>query len=147
MTRATPGRRARTVAGAFLLAATAALSTASVAVGAPDQRTCHIREGVTHQDTLGNAFTKDLYCENSPGKLYARASFVAPVTGMLNSTTSWFVCWTMGEPHPGGNNVWYYTQGEETVQMPSINAWGTIPANHLWTDQDPYPGLPRCPWW
>ncbi|MCH0541891.1 hypothetical protein I3F58_20425 [Streptomyces sp. MUM 203J] len=103
--------------------------------------------GPTHlADHTGNTYTKDLYCENSPGKLYGRPSYTAPVTGLLHTTTSWFTCWTMGEPHPGGNNVWYYTQGDETVQLPSIEARGAIPANHVWTDEDPFPGLPRCPW-
>ncbi|MCD9141443.1 hypothetical protein [Streptomyces albireticuli] len=154
-------RRARAGAVAAALAATAALSvtpapaasatgdTARPASAAPSSgaaRTCYIRERSPHADTLGNFFTKDLYCENAAGQLYGRAAFLAPVTGLLKTTTSWFVCWTLGDPHQGGNSVWYYTQGQETVQIPSVLGWGSIPANYLWTDQDPYPGLPRCPW-
>lgn len=127
--------------GALAVPATTASASASEA-----PRTCHIREGVTHADTLGNSFTKDLYCENRPGNLYGRASTDAPLTGRLKSTTSWFVCWTLGDAHPGGNNVWYYTQGDETVQLPAVKGWGSIPADHLWTERDPFPGLPRCPW-
>ncbi|ARZ66185.1 hypothetical protein M1P56_19805 [Streptomyces sp. HU2014] len=136
---ATPATAASTAADATAPAASAAPASGSA-------RTCYMRENSPHADTLGNSFTKDLYCENAPGQLYGRAAFLAPVTGLLKTTTSWFVCWTLGDPHPGGNSVWYYTQGQETVQIPSVLAWGSIPANYLWTDKDPYPGLPRCPW-
>ncbi|MBB5121645.1 hypothetical protein [Streptomyces eurocidicus] len=143
------GRRAGAVAAALAAAALSVTPAAGAGSGtapAGPARTCYLRENSLHADTLGNFFTKDLYCENAPGQLYGRAAFLAPVTGLLKTTTSWFVCWTLGDPHPGGNSVWYYTQGQETVQIPSVLGWGSIPADHLWTDQDPYPGLPRCPW-
>lgn len=121
-------------------------SGAAAATATPAARTCYIRENTPHADTLGNTFTKDLYCENVPADLYGRATPSAPLTGRLKSTTSWFVCWTLGDPHPGGNNVWYYTQGDEIVQLPAVQGWGNVPANFVWTSEDPFPGLPRCPW-
>ncbi|OKI02364.1 hypothetical protein A6A06_15065 [Streptomyces sp. CB02923] len=140
--------RLRTALVAVALTGVGVLTTvpASAAPSSAPARTCHLRDGVHHADTLGNSFSKDLYCENKPGDLYGRAYFTAPVTGRLKSSTSWFVCWTLGDPHPGGNNVWYYTQGDEALQFPTLKAWGSIPADHLWTEQDPVPGLPRCPW-
>ncbi|AZM51313.1 hypothetical protein DMA15_00870 [Streptomyces sp. WAC 01529] len=95
---------------------------------------------------LGNTFTGDLYCSNAPGDLYGRPAFDAPVTGRLKTTESWFVCYSIGEAHKGGNNIWYYTQGDEAVELPGLKAWGNMPASSVLTSTDPFPGLPRCPW-
>lgn len=142
-------RGGRTAASALVLAAAALwpVTPASAAAPAPTaDASCALRPGVTHTDTLGNTFTGDLYCTNAPGDLYGRPAFDAPVTGRLKTTQSWFVCYSIGEAHKGGNNVWYYTQGDETVELPSIKAWGNIPASSVLTSTDPFPGLPRCPW-
>ncbi|APY89793.1 hypothetical protein DCW30_16400 [Streptomyces alfalfae] len=142
-------RGVRTAASALVLAAAALwpVTPASAAAPAPTADvSCALRPGVTHTDTLGNTFTGDLYCTNAPGDLYGRPAFDAPVTGRLKTTQSWFVCYSIGEAHKGGNNVWYYTQGDETVELPSIKAWGNIPASSVLTSTDPFPGLPRCPW-
>jgi hypothetical protein len=140
-------RRGRTVASALVLAAAAAVPATTPASAAADEEvTCVLRPGVVHKDTLGNTFTGDLYCANAPGDLYGRPAFDAPVTGRLKTTQSWFVCYSIGEAHKGGNNIWYYTQGDETVNLPGIQAWGNMPASSVLTNTDPFPGLPRCPW-
>ncbi len=144
-------RPARIAASALALAAAVTWPAATPASAAPatasaDEATCVLRPGVTHKDTLGNAFSGDLYCANAPGDLYGRPAFDAPVTGRLKTTQSWFVCWSYGEAHKGGNNVWYYTQGDEAVNLPSLQAWGNVPASSVLTSTDPFPGLPRCPW-
>ncbi|MEU7650013.1 MULTISPECIES: hypothetical protein [Streptomyces] len=147
-------RRGRTVAAALVLAAAAAVpatapasaAASTTATPAADEVTCVLRPGVVHKDTLGNTFTGDLYCANAPGDLYGRPAFDAPVTGRLKTTQSWFVCYSIGEAHKGGNNVWYYTQGDEAVNLPGIQAWGNMPASSVLTSTDPFPGLPRCPW-
>ena len=64
-------------------------------------------------------------------------SDVRPVD-VLRSNPSWFKCYVRGEKHSGGNNVWYYTYGDDTGR------WGYIPAARVFTPQDPYPGVKRC---
>ncbi|WP_369215351.1 hypothetical protein [Streptomyces flavofungini] len=148
-------RGVRNAASALVLAAavlwpatpaSAATPTATSTAATPADANCVLRPGIAHTDTLGNKFTGDLYCTNAPSDLYGRPAFDAPVTGRLKTTQSWFVCYSIGEAHKGGNNVWYYTQGDETVNLPSIQAWGNIPASSVLTSTDPFPGLPRCPW-
>jgi hypothetical protein len=43
-----------------------------------------------------------------------------------------------GDWHPGDNNVWYYTLGDDNGN------WGYVPAYQIWTHTDPAPGLPQC---
>ncbi|MBM7171207.1 hypothetical protein JQK87_22940 [Streptomyces sp. G44] len=143
-------RSGRAVASALVLAAAAVVpataSASATTTPTADGATCALRPGVVHKDTLGNTFTGDLYCANAPGDLYGRPAFEAPVTGRLKTTQSWFVCYSIGEAHKGGNNIWYYTQGDETVNLPGLQAWGNMPASSVLTSTDPFPGLPRCPW-
>ncbi|WP_158708861.1 hypothetical protein [Streptomyces sp. NRRL S-920] len=146
-------RRGRIAVSALILTAAAAAWPAAPATAATTATTattadvtCVLRPGIVHKDTLGNTFTGDLYCANAPGDLYGRPAFDAPVTGRLKTTQSWFVCYSIGEAHKGGNNIWYYTQGDETVNLPGIKAWGNMPASSVLTSTDPFPGLPPCPW-
>ena len=47
-------------------------------------------------------------------------------------------CWVRGQRHAGGNNVWYFTNGDLD------RAYGYVPASKVRTDRDPFPGLARC---
>lgn len=57
--------------------------------------------------------------------------------GPLNTSFSWFQCWGRGDNHPGGNNVWYWTQLDN-------GQWGNVPAVDVHTSVDPAPGLRQC---
>lgn len=67
-------------------------------------------------------------------------------TGIMKTSPSWFVCYRRGATHSGGNNVWYYTQGDQSVApwQPRA-AWGYMPAADVSTSTDPWPGMPQCP--
>ncbi|MFB7225723.1 hypothetical protein [Streptomyces sp. NPDC056227] len=68
---------------------------------------------------------------------YADRSYRSATRGQLNGTFSWFVCWGHGDPHPGQNDIWYWTQLDN-------GAWGNVPAVDVNTGQDPAPGLREC---
>ncbi|MGW1955835.1 hypothetical protein ACWCPI_24315 [Streptomyces sp. NPDC001920] len=133
------------VAATAVLAATAATPPA-VADTAQDraQRICKVRTGVSHTDHTGKTFTTDLYCENAVADVYASPENYGTVIAKLATTLSWFVCWETGEMHAGGNRIWYYTQGDRILNWPLRKGWGYVPAFYLWTEQDPFPGLPPC---
>ncbi|MEE1770221.1 hypothetical protein PUR34_19255 [Streptomyces sp. JV185] len=79
-----------------------------------------------------------LYCGNKAGaKGYADRSYRSATRGTLNGTFSWFQCWGHGDPHPGGNDIWYWTELDN-------GAWGNVPAADVSTGQDPAPGLREC---
>ncbi|CAM5488815.1 hypothetical protein SALBM135S_05278 [Streptomyces alboniger] len=149
-----PGKRRTALAGAALCLALSAATapaaaqsgTAPAAGPAAASATCSLRQNQPHRDTLGNAFSLDLYCDNLASDAFGRPAFNAPVTGRLKLSPSWFVCWTLGDAAPDGNEVWYYTQGDEVVSLPGIKGWGMVPAKVVQTQKHPYPGLPRCPW-
>lgn len=62
----------------------------------------------------------------------------SPVVNTLRTTRSWFSCWWSGEPHRGGNSIWYWTQGDDNKNF------GFVPAYAIYTNVDPAPGLVRC---
>jgi hypothetical protein len=91
-------------------------------------------------DSIGTTWNTLWYCGNRQGaQLYRDASYATPVNYM-NTTWSWFVCYRRGAQHSGGNDVWYYSLGDKAG-----GAWGYMPAVDVWTDQDPWPGMPACP--
>ncbi|WP_329080000.1 hypothetical protein [Streptosporangium sp. NBC_01469] len=82
-------------------------------------------------------------CSNTPGSdVYERAG-AGEAIGRLESNPSWFVCWTRGERHRGGNDVWYYTQGDYALAKKELKAWGFIPAVNVHTETDPDPNITR----
>ncbi|MFG3280850.1 hypothetical protein [Streptomyces sp. NPDC048111] len=79
-----------------------------------------------------------LYCGNAVGaKGYADRSYRSATRGTLTTGFNWFVCWGHGDPHQGGNDIWYWTQLDN-------GAWGNVPAVSVKTGQDPAPGLREC---
>ncbi|MDG4860992.1 hypothetical protein P8605_22950 [Streptomyces sp. T-3] len=89
-----------------------------------------------------------LWCDNRGGaELRDRPAYSAPVTKVvdrLRTTHSWFKCWHGGQHHSGGNDTWYYTQGDDKGR------WGWVSADNLSTssafDKNPSAhGLPECP--
>lgn len=116
---------------------------------------CANRTDVTRADGPSGAFdatwAADQLCPNQPNTPVfltplANENDTAAQAGTLYSTESWFVCWTAGRMHAGGNRIWYYTQGD--VSHPDHRdrrAWGFVPARYLDTVVDPDPGTPQCP--
>ncbi|GAA4086159.1 MULTISPECIES: hypothetical protein [Streptomyces] len=79
-----------------------------------------------------------LYCGNAVGaKGYADRSYRSATRGELTTGFNWFACWGHGDPHQGGNDIWYWTQLDN-------GAWGNVPAVSVRTGQDPAPGLREC---
>ena len=85
-----------------------------------------------------------LWCGNRSGaKLYYWPTYGSVPTGIMDTSYSWFTCWQYGDWHSGGNNIWYFSQGDRGLN--GLHAWGFMPAVDVWTHVDPAPGLQRCP--
>ncbi|MGW1072802.1 hypothetical protein [Streptomyces sp. NPDC002537] len=107
-------------------------ASAHAAAGAPDHRSAAVRA------ECGVRSDGRLYCGNRAGaRGYADRSYRSAVRGTLDSAFSWFECWGHGDPHPGGNDIWYWT-------LLDNGAWGNVPAVDVNTGQDPAPGLRAC---
>lgn len=82
---------------------------------------------------------KKLHCTNDDDvPMHANPWAASPVVNHLRTTTSWFECWFPGEQHAGGNNVWYWTMGDDNAKK------GFVPAKNVHTKVDPPPGLIKC---
>lgn len=121
-------RKALVVAGTTAVLVASAGTTASAAPAA----SCYASGG-------------NLYCGNvANAPIYKFPRWSSPsgnpteVVDRLRSTFSYFKCYTTGDGHTGGNNVWYYTYGDDH------GAWGYIPANQVYTPTDPFPGVNHC---
>ncbi|GAA1615752.1 hypothetical protein GCM10009789_82290 [Kribbella sancticallisti] len=92
-------------------------------------------------------------CYASSGKLYCGNTYDAPIYRLprstandkpepvidrLRTTFSYFNCWTTGQQHAGGNNIWYQTVGDVT------HSTGYIAARWVYTHTDPFPGVRPC---
>ncbi|WP_066369205.1 hypothetical protein [Herbidospora mongoliensis] len=82
-------------------------------------------------------------CGNTPEISVYEHPRVGAIVGLLVTGDNWFVCWTRGERHQGGNDVWYYTQGDHSAAKKELEAWGFVPAVNLDTTTDPDPGVDR----
>ncbi|XKK39029.1 hypothetical protein HFP72_32185 [Nocardiopsis sp. ARC36] len=81
----------------------------------------------------------DLYCDNrAPSNLYQHRRTTSAVVDVLETSFSWFQCWGRGDSHAGGNNVWYWTQGDRNGRF------GNIPAVNVFTTVDPPAGINQC---
>jgi len=118
------------MAGALALGMASAQSPASATSVATPVKSARAECGVRSDARL--------HCGNKAGaKGYADRSYRSATRGQLNGTFSWFQCWGHGDPHPGGNDIWYWTQLDN-------GAWGNVPAVDVSTGQDPAPGLQQC---
>jgi hypothetical protein len=125
-------------------AAVTADSTRSVA---PATAGCVSRSGVRHTDPFhdGRIYTVDFVCPNDPNAtLVSMSDFTTKVADM-ETTSSWFLCWTRRPAADGGDNVFYYTQGDTiTPGAERWVAWGFLSADQVHTAVHPVPGMPRC---
>src|SRR4029450_6873172 len=107
---------------------------------------CSAAVSASHTDFQGWSWSRHWNCNNTGGaRMYADANRNTHVAWM-DTTYSWFVCWRTGGAHEGGNNIWYYSQGDRSVPgYESRHAWGFMPAVDVSTTVDPHPELPQCP--
>jgi hypothetical protein len=102
------------------------------------------RKVTSIKDERTGQIWRGLYeCENTPGSEVYEWARQGEVVGHLESNPSWFVCWTRGARHGGGNDVWYYTQGDHSAGKKHLKAWGFVPAERVITLTDPDPGVTR----
>jgi hypothetical protein len=106
---------------------------------------CTEKPETYHDPNTGNVWTPVWYCGNrGRATVYETASSMTPI-GTMRSNTSWFVCYRHGELHGGGNDVWYYTQGDDPLPgWESRLVWGYMPAVDVYTSTDPFPGIVEC---
>lgn len=81
---------------------------------------------------------KTLVCGNQVVDVHEHPWLNSPVVNRLLTTHSTFLCYWHGAPHSGGNDVWYYTEGDQS------DAKGFVPASAVNTQTDPAPGLVEC---
>ncbi len=101
---------------------------------------------VTFTDpNTGVAWSPVWYCNNAAGaSLFEAANHLTPI-GVMTTVFSWFVCYRHGEMHRGGNDVWYYTQGDLPAPgWEARKAWGYMPAFSVFAGSDPFPGIVEC---
>ncbi len=111
---------------------------------APDVGDCLQRVERQADTTTAQVWTAVWYCSNQPGPIFATASPDREI-GVMKTINSWFVCYRRGARHEGGNDVWYYTQGDEILpDAEAQKGWGYMPASGLLAGVHPYPGIPRC---
>ncbi|MCP9954699.1 hypothetical protein [Actinomadura madurae] len=96
------------------------------------------------KDTRMKRTWGDLFqCPNRPRVgVYEKAAFGSEIA-VLETDPSWFICWTRGQRHSGGNDIWYYTQGDHSTRMPELDAWGYVPASDLRVGRAPDPAITR----
>ncbi|HKE93938.1 MAG TPA: peptidoglycan DD-metalloendopeptidase family protein [Povalibacter sp.] len=102
---------------------------------------CTPRNEPRTDPTTGWSWSQSWYCGNDSGAaMYAAPNRNSPPVAYMYSNPSWFVCYKVGAQHEGGNNIWYYSLGDDPVGV-----WGYMPAVNVYTDTDPWPGMPACP--
>jgi hypothetical protein len=115
-----------------MVAATATAATAALTLAAPAQAaSCYARNGDLYCGNVYNASIKQV-------PAYDRNGVPVATVDYLRTTFSYFDCWTRGQRHSGGNDVWYRTYGDVTGR------WGYVAAAAVYTPTDPFPGVARC---
>lgn len=85
------------------------------------------------------------YCANDRGAALFEGANSGAQIGYMTTIDSWFVCFRHGEVHRGGDDVWYYTQGDGTLPgWESRHAWGYMPSFYVRASTNPSPGIPEC---
>lgn len=95
------------------------LTATSAFIGAPTAQaaTCGV-----------DSRTGALWCtNNAPKILYAHRSFHSDFRDNLRTTYSSFACYGYGDSHQG-NDIWYWTQGDD------YGAWGNIWSGNVHID-------------
>ncbi|MCW7537872.1 peptidoglycan DD-metalloendopeptidase family protein [Aquabacterium sp. A7-Y] len=113
---------------------------------APAEATrCTPRNEERSDPNTGQRWSQSWYCGNDASAPMFAGPNPASRVATLQSRQSWFVCWRRGDAHAGGNDVWYYTQGDSAAAgWEARRGWGYVPAVALATSVDPDPGMPEC---
>lgn len=140
------------------IAVASLVAIGSVFVGAVPANAAHTWSCVSSSANITDPntnwhFSTKWTCESVYGApLYADAmgpnvdSGYTQTATMQSTTTTWFVCYRHGTVHAGGNDIWYYTQGDvATAGMESRQKWGYMQASKVYTNTDPWPGMAQCP--
>ncbi|WP_459801796.1 hypothetical protein [Herbidospora sp. RD11066] len=141
--RSRPSWRLPVVAGAVVAVALVAAFVPGLFAGADAPATCTAQTERIDDARRGLAWNGVFRCANTPEISVYEHPRAGLVVGLLVTGTNWFVCWTRGEPHRGGNDIWYYTQGDHSAAKKELAAWGFVPAFNLDTKADPDPGVAR----
>ncbi|MFC6083458.1 hypothetical protein [Sphaerisporangium aureirubrum] len=113
-------------------------------IGSPSAAASCLRKDTSIKDERTGQTWRGLFeCENIPGSEVFEWARSGEVVGRLESNPSWFVCWMRGERHSGGNDIWYYTQGDYSAGKKHLEAWGFVPADKVRTISDPDPAVTR----
>lgn len=107
--------------------------------------TCTQRAEAHADPNTGQSWTTVWSCGNDVGTAAYADATDSTIIGWLDTESSWFVCYRRGQQHAGGNDVWYYTQGDRSAPgYATRSAWGYVPAVHVWSSSDPWPGMSEC---
>jgi hypothetical protein len=115
--------------------------------GTPDIGPVCRRVEETKKDSVtGNFWFPVYYCHNDKGDpVFDKAGVSAQISSMQSEDT-WFVCYKHGEPHKGGNDIWYYTLGDGWLEgWKERLGWGYMAAYDVESGVHPVPGMRECP--
>ncbi|MER5584473.1 hypothetical protein AB0G76_38255 [Streptomyces asoensis] len=144
------GKRFSTAA-ASVTVATAALTgvlaaPSAQAASAPKPAAAPAKTAAAAAECGVRAHDNRLWCGNRGSAPTRQQPFhESPITGLLQSTFSYFTCWSPGGLHGGGNTTWYRT----VPDWSSDGQEGYVPADWVltpsWFDANPTAyGLRRC---
>ena len=135
------GRRATVAVGVSVLLV--AGTVVWFAVASASGEGCRRLTGTIDDARAKRTWPYMFQCPNRPRVgVYEKAAYGTEVA-VLETDPSWFICWTRGETHRGGNDVWYYTQGDRATGRPELRGWGYVPASDLKVGKAPDPEITR----
>jgi hypothetical protein len=122
--------------------------TTTVPPGPPGTGTpttgCTSRDERRVDPNTGQSWNTARWCPTMAGHVYLGAN-ASTVVGWLDASWTALVCYRHGSTHAGGNDVWYYAQGDRAAPGYEDRVmWGFLPADHAVTTRDPEPALPAC---
>ncbi|NVI91383.1 hypothetical protein [Actinomadura sp. BRA 177] len=137
------GRWGAAVGAVVLLVAGMVVWFAAGGVGGSSGAGCQHVRGSIEDLRMKRTWPSLFQCPNRPRVgVYEKAAFGTEVA-VLETDPSWFICWTRGQAHPGGNDVWYYTQGDRATGRPELHRWGYVPASEVRVGEAPDPAVTR----
>jgi hypothetical protein len=91
-----------------------------------------VRTPTTHVDGFhhGRVWESDFVCPNTPGAtLVSMSDFRTPVA-VMDSASSWLLCWQVRGERNGREQVWYYTRGDRVTRGGERwDGWGFMGAD------------------
>jgi hypothetical protein len=109
---------------------------------------CSEPEEVNYRDRRvdGRVWRNAWSCPNTRGAHVYADPDPGQKIGIMDTGYSWFVCWASGARQGDGSTVWYYTQGDRSLDgTERLDAWGYMPSTAVRISSHPWPGMPTCP--